>query len=155
MKDCKKCVNYQNNSCITGIWQCDNGEDRDCLEYVTDKMNNDFLIRNHTKREIDLLQDLLYDAKMGELSVYENGDQLINDIPDNAKQYVKNNLISIPDGCLLLVDDANELDPILGAQQVYDFYEDMNIFDCAWHPNDVKTVCEYLKTKYHVKVREV
>ena len=58
------------------------------------------------KRAIEYLQGMLYAAKMGEMSVYENGDSPISNI--NSKYLNEEGAISIKENELLLIDDYTQ-----------------------------------------------
>lgn len=55
------------------------------------------------EKGIELLQTALYRAKMGDMSVYQNGDNPIAELPT---KYLLNGIISIPNNELLLIEDG-------------------------------------------------
>ena len=107
-------------------------------------------IKNETEKfkriySINLLQNMIWNADMGWLSVYQKGDTLIGDLPE---QYLdKNRLVNIPNGSLLLYDeDENEVIKNT-AQGVFDTLTDWNVIDeMNASPCELNSVVKWLQT---------
>lgn len=78
------------------------------------------------QRKIEYIQTALYRAKMGDLSIYENGDCLIAPVPE---EFVKNGIISIPENELLLIDDETFERYGKTSQEVYELLKDWLVID--------------------------
>lgn len=81
------------------------------------------------KRVIELLQTMLYRANMGDMSVYENGDNLITDTPLPCSYLNVYGRISIPKNHLLLVEDSTGKRYGKTYQDVYEILTNWCVID--------------------------